>query len=169
MIVKAVREDIPGIMEIIGETVEEMKGYGNTQWDENYPKAENFLGDIEGGTLYVLKEEGELKGFVCIDFTQPGEYSGIEWSSNERCMVIHRMAVGRSARRQGIGRKLMEFAEVLAGENGVEYLKTDTYSINENMNILFRRCGFIKAGEMSFLGKEKPFYCYEKLLRGQQS
>jgi hypothetical protein len=33
------------------------------------------------------------------------------------------------------------------------------------MNALFLRCGYKLVGEMSFLGKEKPFYCYEKVLK----
>lgn len=32
------------------------------------------------------------------------------------------------------------------------------------MNSLFKKCGFNLVGEMSFLGKEKSFYCYDKLL-----
>lgn len=32
------------------------------------------------------------------------------------------------------------------------------------MNALFKKCGYDLAGEMSFLGKEKTFYCYEKVL-----
>lgn len=32
------------------------------------------------------------------------------------------------------------------------------------MNSLFKKCGYKFVGEMSFLGKEFPFYCYDKLL-----
>ncbi len=80
-------------------------------------------------------------------------------------MVIHRMAVNANYRQQGVATKLMNFAEELALENNVVYLKTDTYSINTKMNSLFKKCGFNLVGEMSFLGKEKPFYCYDKLLK----
>ncbi len=45
-------------------------------------------------------------------------------------MVIHRMAVNPSFRKTGIASKLVDFAEKLAVENNVSYLKSDTYSIN---------------------------------------
>ena len=79
-------------------------------------------------------------------------------------MVIHRMAVDSNFRNKGVGKKLISFAEELTKENNVKYIKTDTYSINTKMNSLFLKCGLKLIGEMSFLGKEKPFYCYDKIL-----
>lgn len=48
--------------------------------------------------------------------------------------------------------------------NNVNYLKTDTYSLNKKMNSLFKEFDYKCVGEMSFLGKEAPFYCYDKKL-----
>ncbi len=165
MIEKAKKNDLSKIMEIIRFTVEEMKGYNNTQWDESYPQEKDFLRDIDKEELYLLREGEQVKGFICVNYIEPSEYEGLKWSSDKKSMVIHRMAVNPNFRRQGVGMSLMKFAEEMAFENDVEYLKTDTYSVNKNMNALFKRCGYTLVGEMSFLGKEKPFYCYEKLLK----
>ena len=80
-------------------------------------------------------------------------------------MVVHRMAVNSNFRNQGVGISLLKFSEELALKNGISYLKTDTYSINDKMNSLFKKFGFRLAGEMEFLGKEKPFYCYDKIIK----
>ena len=56
----------------------------------------------------------------------------------------------------------MNFAEELKIKNEVNYLQTDTYSINTKMNSLFRKFNYKLVGQMSFLEKEQPFYCYEK-------
>ncbi len=164
MIRKATKIDISKIMEIITTTVKEMKLYNNTQWDENYPQAKNFSKDIETGDLYVDELNGEIRGFVCVNYAEPTEYRCINWHSSEKAMVIHRMAVNPNFRNQGIGISLLKFSEELALKNGILYLKTDTYSINDKMNALFKKFGFQLAGEMEFLGKEKPFYCYEKII-----
>ena len=79
-------------------------------------------------------------------------------------MIVHRMAVNPNFRNLGVGFSLLKFSQELALENGVKYLKTDTYSLNDKMNSLFRKFGFQLAGEMEFLGKEKPFYCYDKIV-----
>jgi len=158
MITKAKFSDVEEIMEIIKTTVEEMKSYNNTQWDESYPQGKDFEKDIEKGELYVESEGEHIRGFICVNYIEPLEYSDLQWSSNEKCMVVHRMAVNSKFRNSGVGSKLMNFVEELAVRNGVKYLKTDTYSINTKMNSLFKKFNYEFVGEMSFLGKEKPFY-----------
>lgn len=165
MIRKASLNDVDSIMDIIKSTVEEMKTYNNTQWDESYPQAKDFIKDIESEELYVEAEGKEIKGFICINYIEQKEYDDLNWGSNSKAMVIHRMAVNPKFRQQGIATKLIKLAEQLALDNNVVYLKTDTYSINTKMNSLFKKCGFNLVGEMSFLGKEKPFFCYDKLLK----
>lgn len=164
MIRKAVLADLKDIMKIIKETIIEMHSYNNYQWDESYPQEKDFMKDIENGDLLVMERVGKLLGFVCINRIEPMEYSGLNWSLKEKAMVVHRMAVNPSSRRSGIGIELMNFVEEFSLKNQVAYLKTDTYSINTKMNRLFKRCGYKLVGEMSFLGKEEPFYCYEKVL-----
>lgn len=164
MIRKANPSDINEIMKIIGETIAEMHSYGNTQWDASYPQKKDFLKDIQRGELYVSERDGNLVGFSCINKVEPAEYTDLPWSIQETAMIVHRMAVAPACRRSGIGTELMKFADEYALKNKVHYLKTDTYSINTKMSALFVKCGYKWVGEMSFRGKEKPFYCYEKLL-----
>ncbi len=164
MMRKAVMEDIKEIMNIIKTTIAEMKDYNNTQWDENYPQEKDFRNDIQRGDLYVTERDGKLAGFVCVNDIEPVEYKGLNWSLNEPCLVVHRMAVNSNMRRMGVGTELMNFADELALSSNIRYMKTDTYSVNPNMNALFKKCGYTKIGEMNFLSKEKPFNCYEKTL-----
>jgi len=166
MIRKAIMEDIKNIIGIINQTIVEMSTYNNTQWDENYPREKDFMNDIQNGDLFVVEREGRLVGLVCINKVEPVEYNELNWSLHEDVMVVHRMAVSSDYRRSGIGTELMKFADEFALKNNIRYLKTDTYSLNTKMNALFKKCGYNLIGEISFLGKEKPFYCYEKILIG---
>ena len=164
MIRKAVKEDLAEIMEIIKQTVAEMKTYGNTQWDDNYPQEKDFAKDVSNGELYVDERKGEVAGLICVNQVEPAEYEDLKWSLKEKAMVVHRLSVNPKLRRMGIASGMMQFADVLARSRGIRYMKTDTYSINPKMNALFLKCGYKLIGEMSFLGKEKPFNVYEKLL-----
>lgn len=161
---KAAKEDIKDIMQIIKETIEEMRSYSNTQWDENYPKEEDFTSDIEKGELFVVDRDGKLAGFVCINKIEPAEYGGLSWSFNGAAMVVHRMAVNPNYRRSGVGTELMKFADDFALKNNIKHLKIDTYSINAKMNDLIVKCNYNFVGEIYLLGREKPFFCYEKIL-----
>ncbi|CAB1262183.1 GNAT family N-acetyltransferase [Clostridium sp. MT-14] len=164
MIRKANVRDIEDIMKIIKRTVEEMHTYNNTQWDENYPRKEDFINDIQKESLFVLERERHLAGFVCINKVEPAEYGDLNWTLNEEAAIVHRMAVNSNYRRIGIGTELLKLAERLALKSNVRYLKTDTYSVNTKMNSLFKKCDYKFIGEINFLGKEKPFNCYEKIL-----
>ena len=64
MIRKAKLSDLESIMDIINETVKEMKSYGNDQWDDNYPNKETFINDIKNERLYVCEEDNNIKGFI---------------------------------------------------------------------------------------------------------
>ena len=119
MIRKAKLSDVGTIMSIINETVKEMKSYGNTQWDDNYPNSETFINDIKNDSLYVYEEDNNIKGFICIDCNQAAEYENLNWSLNEKCMVAHRIAVNTKFRNAGIATKLMSFCEELASKEGI--------------------------------------------------
>ena len=162
---KACLDDLKVIMSIIRRTIKEMHSYHNNQWDESYPQEKDFMKDIQDGDLYVLEKKGRLVAFICVNKIEPAEYSGLNWCLEKKdVMVIHRMAVDPKCRRNGIGSELMNFAEELALLQETGYLKTDTNSINENMKALFLKCGYNYIGEISFLGKNTPFYCYGKLI-----
>ncbi|PBH92310.1 GNAT family N-acetyltransferase, partial [Clostridioides difficile] len=122
MIRKANMNDLESIMQIIKSTVEEMKTYNNTQWDENYPLEKDFVSDIKKQDLYIYEVDGEVAGFICLNYEEPEEYLGLNWSSNKKAMVIHRMAVNPNFRKTGIASKLVDFAEKLAVENNVSYM-----------------------------------------------
>jgi ribosomal protein S18 acetylase RimI-like enzyme len=164
MIRNARMSDIMGIMEIVKETIEEMHFNNNYQWDENYPLIEHFTKDIEANTLYVFEEE-IVVGFVCINKEEPLEYKGLKWGVNEEAYTIHRLAVRKDYRSKGIAAKLLKFADTLSMENKIRYIKTDTYSLNTKAQNLLIKSGYTFIGEMSFLGKEKLFCCYEKILK----
>lgn len=165
MIRKAKLSDLEDIMDIINETIKEMKLYGNDQWDDNYPNKETFINDIKNESLYVCEEDNNIKGFICMDEDEASEYKDLNWSRNEKCMVTHRMAINNKFRNGGVATKLMNYCKDLAISKGVNYLKADTYSLNVKMNSLFKKLGYNFVGEVKFLGKDKPFYCYDKILK----
>ncbi len=161
---KAILNDIRDIMAIIKMTVPEMHSDHNYQWDEVYPQEKDFIADISEGDLYISERDGKLVGFICVNRIEPSEYSGLNWSCKKDVMVIHRMSVHPGYRRSGLGLELMNFAEDLALKSNIDYLKTDTNSHNEKMKGLFLKLGYKFIAEISFLGKETPFYCYDKRL-----
>lgn len=164
MVRKATLTDLKDIIEIIKQTIVEMNSYNNYQWDKNYPQENDFINDIQSEDLFVIEREGKIAGFVCINKVEPVEYNKLNWSLNDKAVVVHRMLVCPAYRKNGIGTELMKYTEEVALKNNLKYIKTDTYSLNTKMNSLFIKCGYKFVGEISFLGKEKSFFCYEKII-----
>lgn len=164
MIRKAHLKDIEEISRIVDIAISDMHSYNNFQWDENYPREEDFKNDIYNGELFVCESNNEVAGVACINFDEPEEYNTLAWSLKKPSMIVHRMAVNPKFRGCGIGLELMKFAEILSLEKGINYMRIDTNSLNTKAQNLFKRCGYNFVGEVTFSGKEGTFYCYEKTL-----
>jgi len=164
MIRLAETQDLTAIMEILQVVVQKMHNNNNFQWDAKYPREQDFIEDINQGELFVSVQEGEVAGFICINKVEPEEYKGLAWSLSQEALVIHRMAVSPAYQKLGIGAQLVGFADELAKQKQMKYLKIDTYSGNPKAQRLFEKLGYTFVGEMHFNGKEKAFYCYEKLV-----
>lgn len=101
--------ELDEIMINIKSILEEMHLSNNDQWDKDYPQSKDFTEDIADGNLYVYEDEYNIIcGLICIDFNEPAEYQGPNWSSDEKSMVVHRMTVSVNCRGRGIGTGLMK-------------------------------------------------------------
>lgn len=164
MIRNAVVSDLEQIMKIVEAAKSDMHSYQNYQWDESYPKEKDFMQDVAEGTLFVYEVKGSIGGVVCINKDEPEEYKNAAWSMSGEAFVIHRLAVSNQFRGQGIGCKLIDYAEFLGREHNIKHIKTDTNSINLKAQSLLKKCGYSFVGEIGLSGHEGRFYCYDKVL-----
>ena len=59
---------------------------------------------------------------------------------------IARIAVDKSLRRQGVGRKLLEQVEIICKEKGITRLMLDVRESNENARAFYKSLGFEEDG-----------------------
>lgn len=164
MIRNAIIPDLSQIMQIIESSKLDMHSYGNFQWNEDYPKAENFINDINNGSLFVYDINGMVAGLICINKEEPEGYKNVNWSMAKEAFIIHRLAVNKSFLGQGVAYELMNYANDICSKNNIEYIKTDTNALNVKAQRLLKKCGYTFAGETSLEGYRGLFYCYEKAL-----
>lgn len=166
MIELAKFSDLPEIINIINEAIEEMREDKNPQWgstEENYPNEDRFKKDIEENNLYILKENNTIKGFITIakDFH---DYDALIANSQEKAYILHRMCIPKKYRKLGIASRLMQFAENLAKENHIFVLKADTEVSNTKMNNLFQKQGYEYKGTFTYDDYPGEYNYYEKYL-----
>ncbi|WP_409251047.1 GNAT family N-acetyltransferase [Bacillus sp. SCS-153A] len=162
---KGNKEDIKEIMKMVKKTVEIMKSENIDQWTDEYPLAGDFSKDAESESLYIaVNEDEKVVGSITIDQNEPEEYSTSQWRKDGPAYLFHRLVVDPDVRGKGIASLLINKTEEVAKNQNVHYIRTDTYSLNKKAQALFEKNGFHMTGKIQFMGKDNPFYTYDKIL-----
>ena len=162
-LVKAIPADVQSIMLLIEAAVVEMAKAEIDQWDENYPNAAVIAGDMPGGNLWCLKVPDRMAGIISLNEVQPPVYHGIDWIDRTGPpLVVHRLCIHPDFQRKGLAKRLLNFAQDFAAQNGYSSIRLDTFRYNHPAIALYTALGYQRRGEVTF--RRRGFYCYEKIL-----
>jgi GNAT superfamily N-acetyltransferase len=152
------------VLDLVSKCLKVMKKQRLDQWDDEYPKNEVFIRDIENESLFLAVEKDHVIGIIVLTGEQEPEYEDVHWNIRHgKPLVVHRLAVHPRWRRRGIATRLMRFAEEYAMDRGYASLRIDTYVENSKMQHLIEYMGYTRCGEIFFPTHTLPFICYEKL------
>lgn len=150
--------------EIIDEGRRFQREQGFVQWTDDYPNMDTIRRDVAERTGYVLKADGVIAGYMCIDFSGEPAYQEIEgaWRADRAYAVVHRMAFSGEFRGMGLVDTAFGLIEDLCLERGVGYIRVDTDFPNKRMQHILDKNGFVQCGVIVFQGSGK--LAYDKLL-----
>ena len=160
---KAMPGDEALCMEIIADGRQFQQEQGFVQWTEAYPALPDIAEDIETQRAYLLREDGEVLGYLCLDFDGEPAYDAItggSWLCDEPYGVVHRLALNRAGRRRGLSSRVFALVEERCREQGIRCLRADTDPENARMQHILEKVGFEKRGIIIFQGSGK--FAYEK-------
>lgn len=165
MIRLAQKSDLDRVLQITRLCAIEMESRKVFQWNEHYPDRQSFVNDINNSELYVYCIQDMVIGCVSICAFMDEVYSKVSWKTDGKNSVyIHRLAVDPKHQKQGIGSKLMDFAENESKLRGFESIRLDTFSQNIFNQNFYEKRGYVKLDDIYFpLQSEHPFHCYELL------
>jgi len=166
MIRPAKISEIEDILTITRACAKAMEGAGIYQWNEYYPSAKVFEGDVKRGELFVLELNNQIIGSVALSTKMDQEYIPIKWlTKNNRNIYVHRLCVHPKHQGQGWAQKMMDFAENFAKEKGFASVRLDTFSQNKRNQRFYEVRGYKKLGDIFLPRQSKhPFHCYELVL-----
>ncbi len=161
----AKQNDIQHILYLMEEAKAFLASQNIDQWQNAYPSKTDILQDLEQKNGYVLYDDTEIVGYVCISFDGEPCYEKIDgsWLSNQKYAVVHRMAVQNQKKGRGLAGKMFCFAEKICKENGVNSLRVDTDEKNRLMQRVFEKQGFTYCGIVDLGDSEK--IAFEKILK----
>ena len=131
MLKKANSTEIEEIMSVIKDGKEFLKQQGINQWQHGLPGCSDVENDIKQETSYVYELDGKIVATAMLN-TYDADYEKYLtiWTKCNNYLVIHRLAVKKEYRSQGIGHKFMNDIILFAKENSVEYIRIDTHKDN---------------------------------------
>ncbi|MBS5633594.1 MAG: GNAT family N-acetyltransferase [Clostridiales bacterium] len=160
---KAMPGDEALCMEIIADGRQFQQEQGFVQWTEAYPALPDIAEDIKTQRAYLLREDGEVLGYLCLDFDGEPAYDAItggSWLCDEPYAVLRRLALNARGRGRGLTRVLFDLAAERSREQGIRCLRADTDPENARMQHILEKVGFEKRGIIIFQGSGK--FAYEK-------
>ena len=161
---QAKKTDLNAIMEVYDSCVKGMIKLGIDQWDETYPNSEIIQQDLLIGDYYVGIIENEIVAGIKIDTVQDPTYLTINWTDKtNNFMVVHRLCSKTKVWSQGIGKKMMDFAEELAKSNNCISMRLDTYINNPKAIAFYKRLGYHQLGDIKLKPHKDIYYCFEKV------
>lgn len=149
MIRKATLLDLEEIWQLRQETQALLKERGIDQWQHQNPSLSTFENDIRLGEFYVYELDHTIVGMIAIKSGIEKTYNIIydgKWGYDHPYLTIHRLAVKKAYLGHQIAIKLLLFAEEIAKEKKLNYIRIDTYFTNRFAIRLFEQYGYIKRG-----------------------
>lgn len=145
---KSLPEDIPAIMELIGEAQEYFRNKGIDQWQNGYPNPESIMNDIALEHSFVLEKDAKVVATAMISFDGEPTYNKIDgaWLTDNPYVVIHRVAVRNDLKGYNLAGEIFDQAERMCRERGISSFRVDTHEKNLSMQRLLTKRGFHYCG-----------------------
>ncbi len=157
--------DLPEICGLVRCAVAHMIENGIYQWNENYPKEEDFRDDIEKGQLTVVLAGEKIAAVYALNKECDEQYQNGRWSYRDvPYYIIHRLCVSPDFQNRGIAKEVLKHIEESAVSLGAGAIRLDVFSGNPYALRLYDRCGFVKVGTVNW--PSGMFYLMEKGLKG---
>lgn len=136
------------------------RSQGFVQWTRDYPNADTVLEDVRTGKGYVLRVDGRVAGYLCLDFDGEPAYEDIRgrWETQPPYAALHRVSIGGGFRGRGLMGRALELCRTLCLDRGVTALRGDTDPQNLPMQRALEKSGFQRRGTVWFQGLEQWAY-----------
>ena len=167
-------EDIPRILEIVGDARRSLARYRVDQWQGNYPDAARFEEDIRLGQCFMMEHLDDAVGFFVLSTAPQENYVAItdgKWSNDDPYCALHRCAIAKEYRGSGAAQALMRCTEEQARAYGLKCIRVDTHRKNKPMQTLLRENGYRYRGNIlvdSEPGHDPRRLAFEKILKDKK-
>ena len=147
----AAADDVAAVARIYDEIhAAEEAGAMTTGWLRGvYPTAATAEAALRRGDLFVLEEDGVIRGAAVLNQLQVDVYAGAPWehdAPDAQVCVLHTLVISPGAARRGLGRRFVRFYEDYARALGCRELRMDTNARNARARAMYAALGYREIG-----------------------
>ena len=144
---KATISDLDAVARIYdAQHTAEEAGKSTVGWIRGvYPTRATAQAALDRDDLFVLCEDGLVRGTAIINQIQVDVYAGAPWqysAPDERVCVLHTLVIHPAAKGRGLGRAFVAFYENFARTMNCPELRMDTNARNSIARALYKRLGY---------------------------
>lgn len=114
-----------------------------------YPVRATAENALERGDLFVLEDDGEVRGAGIINQMQVDSYQQGNWkhdAAEDEVCVLHTLVISPDHAGKGYGRAFLAYYEAYALEHGCPELRIDTNARNITARAMYKKHGYSEIG-----------------------
>jgi predicted N-acetyltransferase YhbS len=139
-ITQATPSEAGEILALLQRASERLHSQGIRQWLPGDIPPESVEAGIRNGEVFVAKRAGQIVGTVTLqDADIPGNWRGVPHGD---AVYLHRLAVDPAFSGQGIGLRILRWAEGRAASLGKTSIRLDCWAGNETLRRYYERAGY---------------------------
>ena len=158
-IIKAGRENLDTVYEIIHECSLWLQNKGMNHWVDYYTK-ELVTHKFETGDIFLLRDEEKFVATISVSDQEPYYYSknkdgkngeAIDYTmkfTQGRALYVSALAVLPEFQGRGLAKSLLLYIENYAKKKRIEYIRMDARGDYTDLINMYLRWGFKKVGSM---------------------
>ena len=132
-----------GLVEaILVETARWVDALGEVMWEDDELAPEHIAAEVAAGQFYVAMAGTEPAGIIRFQLTDTLFWPDLP--DDDRSAFVHRLAVRRRFKGQGVSTALLGWAVGRARSLGRSYLRLDCDKSRPKLMALYERFGFIR-------------------------
>lgn len=142
--------DISVIESILLDALNWLNEMGQPLWKAEDVKWDALAKSYRIEEFYIASLDSKPAGcFVLLDY-DPFFWPDVKKSE---ALFIHKLAVTKAARKQGIGNALMDYSKEEAGRRHISSVRLDCHQHRDKLRAFYEKQGFVCVDEKTFNGK----------------
>lgn len=138
--------DVAAYLRMRDEAAEQMVARGIVQWRPGELTEDALHRWAADGEIFAARLDGTLVGGLFVLWSDP-----VFWGDREeKAGYTHGLLVDRRLKGQGLGRRLLTFAEEHIRASGRYLSRLDTVTTNDVLRRYYRAAGYREVGERAF-------------------